>query len=289
MFWILLAAGFGLYGLYIGVMILVYLLLPHARGILAPVAYILVHGLIYFPIPFLFALGEARPARREIVLWLLCASGPALLAGLARGGFLAYTGANPAFARLVLFLLQVVFPLGLGLWVTVFLILRWRRAFPNGLAELGLAHQERPLLFGQIGIGIGAALLVFVHLLLTLFYSGLGLPSWAGLEVLWRAGFLTLAQETLGEELFYRGFFFQYLRRSNWAFWPAALLVSVFDAAHFLFVPGTLDNLTRTVGFVYYVFIYSMVNCMLIDRTKSLVAPWVANALFTMIFRVFPV
>ena len=100
-------------------------------------------------------------------------------------------------------------------------------------------------------------------------------------------GGFTLAQEGLGEELFYRGFFFQYLRRRNWSFWPAALLVASLDAVHFISLPGTLANLTMAIGLVYYVLVYSVVNCVLMDRTKNLLAPWSANAFFAIGVAVF--
>ena len=134
-----------------------------------------------------------------------------------------------------------------------------------------------------LGLGLAAALALLLHLYLTMFFSGLAKPVWAGLGAVWAKGGFTLAQESLGEELFYRGFFFQYLRRLNWPFWPAALLVASFDAAHFLFLPGTLANPAMAVGLVYYVFVYSVVNCALVDRTKSLLPAWTANALFTML------
>jgi len=275
--WVLLACGLGF---YLVVMAVARLLLPPAG--LIPTEYLLVHVFLYFPLPLFFVFSEQRQGR-AVFPWIAAIILPAVLAALARGGLLNYAGVGAIVHQAGQLARTIVYPLGVGLWITILFGKHWQKSCPRGLADLGLARLDRRRVAIGFGLGLAAALALLLHLYLTMFFSGLAKPAWAGLGAVWAKGGFTLAQESLGEELFYRGFFFQYLRRLDWPFWPAALLVATFDAAHFLFLPGTLGNLAMAVGLVYYVFVYSVVNCALVDRTKSLLPAWTANALFTML------
>jgi len=227
-----------------------------------------------------------RRGWREVALWLLLAIVPATLAALARANLLPPPGLGETPAANLLrqgmvFLRRAVYPCGLGLWITVILGKRWQRSCPRGMAELGLAPRETKRQLLHLGIGLSVAIALLLHLRLTLLLAGLPLPTPPGPMVLLGLGGFTLAQESLGEELFYRGFFFQYLRRLNWSFWPAALLVASLDAVHFLSLPGALANPTMAIGLVYYAFVYSAINCTLIDHTKNLLTPWAVNTFFS--------
>lgn len=275
--WVLLACGLGI---YLVAMAAARLLLPPAG--LIPAEYLLVHGFLYFPLPLFFVFSEQRQGR-AIFPWIAAMFFPVVLAALARGGLLLHPGAGASESQAGWVAQTIVNPLGPGLWLTILFGKHWQKSCPRGLADLGLARLDRRRGALGLALGLAAALALLLHFYLTMSFSGLAKPVWIGLGALWAKGGFTLAQESLGEELFYRGFFFQYLRRLNWPFWPAALLVASFDAAHFLFLPGTLANLAMAVGLVYYVFVYSVVNCAMVDRTKSLLPAWTVNALFTML------
>lgn len=275
--WTLLALGLGF---YLVLMLAAHLGLPPKSPALVPLEYIAAHVCLYFPVPLMFAFTDDKRGWRKVLAWLLAVLAPAVLSALGRGNLLRYAGSNHSLGFAVDFLRQVVYPLGLGFWITIFFGKHWQRSCPRGLAELGLVSLGGKRQLIHLGLGLAVAIGLLLHLRLTLLMAGMPQPPPAGPAVLPGLGGFTLAQESLGEELFYRGFFFQYLRRRNWSFWPAALLVACLDAVHFISLPGTLANLTMAVGLVYYVLVYSVINCVLMERTKNLLAPWAANTFF---------
>ncbi|GAG42009.1 unnamed protein product, partial [marine sediment metagenome] len=130
--WTLLALGLGL---YLAVMLAARLGLPPKSPVLIPLEYILAHVFLYFPVPLLFAFTDDRQGWRKVLVWLLFVLAPAVLAALARGGLLRYAGLNHSLGSTVGFLRNVIYPLGLGLWITIFFGKHWQRSCPRGMAE----------------------------------------------------------------------------------------------------------------------------------------------------------
>lgn len=267
---VLLALGLG--G-YFAVIASARLILAPGNKALASLDYMLVHLLLYFPLPFIYAMGGRERAAREIACWMLAALVPAALGALIRGGF------TPP-GRFGFFLRQVLHPLGLGFWLTLLFGFRWRGLFPDALIELGVPLFKARSHLLHAGAGAAAAVALLLHLCLTRLLAGYTFLEYAGLGAVWGIGGFAAAWESLGEELFFRGFLYQYLQRRHWPFWPAALLVAGLDSARRLAQPGAAAGLAATIVLVFYVFIYAVVNCALLARTRNLLAPWVANLLF---------
>ena len=119
--------------------------------------------------------------------------------------------------------------------------------------------------WGMIGGLISAAACVaFLHV------SGMGEPSWAGLDAWEVAGNLF---SNFYEELIYRGFLLAGLTVLI-GFWPAAVLTSItFGLTHEQY-PPMLQGLIAITSFGW---------CWIVRRSKSLWAAWGAHMLLDMI------
>lgn len=171
------------------------------------------------------------------------------------------------------------------LYVSLSMLLIWLvplwmvRAHPAQARSIGLDFERvgPKVLYGTLG-----ALILVVHLWVTLLYSGapLSLKPWP--YMLFTFCYEVSAQ-SLSEELFFRGFLFNYLHHVRQGrLWWNITLVSTLNVLIYLAkfrVSGGLHNL---FGPVFYAFVMAILNALLFQQWGGILPGLVLNVLFSM-------
>jgi membrane protease YdiL (CAAX protease family) len=171
------------------------------------------------------------------------------------------------------------------LYISVSMLLLWLsplwivRNYPIQARSIGLD-------FGKIGQkvlygSLGAAILI-LHLGATLRYSELPLSLKPWPYVLFTFCYEVSAQ-SLSEEMFFRGFLFNYLYRVRQGrLWRTASLVSLLNVLIYLVKFRTSGSLYELFGLAFYVFVMAMMNTMFLWQGKGILPGVVLNVLFSM-------
>jgi membrane protease YdiL (CAAX protease family) len=171
------------------------------------------------------------------------------------------------------------------LYISVSMLLIWLvplwmvRVHPVQARSVGLSFRRawRQVLHG----GLGAAILI-VHVWAILRYSGLPL-SLKPLPYVLFTLFYQVAVQSLTEEMFFRGFLFNYLycvRQEQ--LWQTAILVSLLNVLVYLAKFRAPAGLYELLGCVFYVFVMAMMNAILYRRWGGILAGLILNVLFSM-------
>lgn len=171
------------------------------------------------------------------------------------------------------------------LYVSASMLLIWLvplwmvRVHPVQARSIGLSFRRagRQVLHG----GLGAAILI-VHVWVTLRYSGLPLSLKPLPYVLFTLCYKAAVQ-SLTEEMFFRGFLFNYLyciRQEQ--LWQTAILVSLLNVLVYLAKFRAPAGLYELLGYVFYVFVMAMMNAILYRRWGGILPGLILNVLFSM-------
>jgi membrane protease YdiL (CAAX protease family) len=171
------------------------------------------------------------------------------------------------------------------LYTSVSMLLIWlvplwmMRTHPTEARSIGLRFEGvgRQVLHGSLG----AAILV-VHAWVTLHYAGLPLSLKPWPYVVFTLCY-ELSTQSLTEELFFRGFLFNYLCRIRRGQpWQAAILVSVLNVLVYVVKFRAPAGFHELFGYIFYVFVMAMVNATLYRRWGGILPGLVLNVLFSM-------
>lgn len=162
----------------------------------------------------------------------------------------------------------------------IWLVPLWMvRAHPEQAISVGLNFRQvrQQVLYGFLG----AAILI-AHLWVTLGYSGLSLSMKPWPYVLFMLCY-ELSAQSLTEELFFRGFLFNYLHGiRQGGLWRTASLVSFLNVLIYLVKLRAPSSPYEMIGSVFYVFAMAMVNALLYRRWGGILSGLVLNVLFSM-------
>ena len=172
----------------------------------------------------------------------------------------------------------------LRLCISVSMLLLWLvplwmvRAHPVQARAIGLdfAQAGQKVLYGSLG----AAILI-AHLWATLRYSELPLSLKPWPYLLFTLCYEVSAQ-SLSEEMFFRGFLFNYLHRVRQGRpWRTATLASALNVLIYLVRFRASGNLYELFGLAFYAFVMAMMNTMLFRQGGGILPGLVLNVLFS--------
>ncbi len=143
---------------------------------------------------------------------------------------------------------------------------------------LGTAGWRENLL---IGLMAGAFLGSHMLLVTTAIGRRLVLNPWP--YTAWLLGY-ELGIQSLGEELFFRGFLFNYLHNYlGKGFWFSAFLGGLFNVSVYMVKALWVSYAPLTLGAQFYILTMAIVNAALFRWRGSVLSCWVSNALFSLL------
>ncbi len=154
------------------------------------------------------------------------------------------------------------------------------RRYPAGAQRIGLGAtgwRENVL------IGLLAGGLLGAHMLLVVTALGkkLILNPWPYL--VWLLGY-ELGIQSLGEELFFRGFLFNYLHNYRGAgFWSSAFLSGFLNILVYMVKALWVSYAPLTLGAQFYILTMAVVNAALFRLRGNLLICWASNAVFSLL------
>lgn len=170
------------------------------------------------------------------------------------------------------------------LGVSVSMLLIWLvplwliRAHPDEARAIGLNFDRAGL---KILYGILGATILIAHLWVTLLYSEASLSVKPWPFVLFSCSY-EIAVQSLSEELFFRGFLFNYLhhvrqQRLRWSIVLVSLLNTLIYIVKFRTSGGALD----LFGPAFYAFVMAMLNAALYRQLGGILPGLIVNVLFS--------
>lgn len=154
------------------------------------------------------------------------------------------------------------------------------RRYPSGAQRIGLSTVEwRENVF----VGLLAGALLGAHMLLVVTAIGrkLILNPWP--YVVWLLGY-ELGIQSLGEELFFRGFLFNYWHNyKGMGFWSSAFLSGLLNVVVYMVKALWISYAPLTLGAQFYILTMAIMNAALFRLRGSLLTCWVSNALFSLL------
>ncbi|MFZ5916728.1 MAG: type II CAAX prenyl endopeptidase Rce1 family protein [Chloroflexota bacterium] len=167
-----------------------------------------------------------------------------------------------------------------GIMLLIWVAPLWlMRAYPTQARGIGLNFERlgHKVLFGTLG-----AIVLIAHLWITLLYSGVSLSFKPGPFLFFTCCY-EIAAQSLSEELFFRGFLFNYLyhvrqQRLRWSILIVSLLNVLIYVAKFRPSGGVFG----LVGPVFYAFVMAVLNAMLFRQVGGILPGLILNVLFSM-------
>ena len=171
------------------------------------------------------------------------------------------------------------------LYVSLSLLLIWLvplwlvRAYPTQARAIGLDFRRlgHQILYGTLGASI-----LIAHLLVTLLYSGssLSLKPWPYIVFTFC---YEVAAQSLGEELFFRGFLFNYLHHvCQGRLGQTVILVSLCNVLIYLVKFRMSGGLYELFGPAFYVFVMAVLNAVFFRQWGGILPGLILNVLFSM-------
>jgi len=251
--------------------VLVTLALRMDKAIESFIAEALSYGL-FLAVPVWYAFRRRDGKRKAIIVYLLFLAVMLINDWLIKGGLQGELAASSRAAspRLLISMSMLL------IWIVPLWMMR---AHPVQARSIGLDFERAgyKILYGALGGGI-----LISHLWVTLFYSASPFRTKPGLYFLFTFCYEVGAQ-SLSEEIFFRGFLFNYLYnvrrvRVQWAI----ILVSLLNVSIYLVKFRATGGLYELLGPAFYAFVMAMLNAILLRRLGGILPGLILNVLFSM-------
>lgn len=152
--------------------------------------------------------------------------------------------------------------------------------YPSGAQRIGLSTVN---LGENIFIGLLAGALLGAHMLLVVTAIGKKLIFNPWPYVIWLLGY-ELGIQSLGEELFFRGFLFNYWHNyKGVGFWSSAFLSGLLNVAVYMVKALWVRYAPLSLGAQFYILTMAIMNAALFRWRGNLLTCWVSNALFSLL------
>ncbi len=151
--------------------------------------------------------------------------------------------------------------------------------YPSGAQRIGLGTSGWK---ENIALGLLTGALLGAHMLLVVTAMGrkLILNPWP--YSLWLLGY-ELGIQSLGEELFFRGFLFNYWHNyQGRGFWSSAFLTGFFNVLVYMVKSLWVSFAPLTIGAQFYILTMAVVNAALFRWRGSILSCWLSNAVFSL-------
>lgn len=154
------------------------------------------------------------------------------------------------------------------------------KRYPSGAQRIGLSMVEwRENVF----IGLLAGALLGAHMLLVVTAIGRKFIFNPWPYIVWLLGY-ELGIQSLGEELFFRGFLFNYWHNyKGMGFWSSAFLSGLLNVAVYMVKALWISYAPLTLGAQFYILTMAIMNAALFQWRGSLLTCWVSNVLFSLL------
>ncbi len=150
---------------------------------------------------------------------------------------------------------------------------------PSGAQRIGLGTANWK---ENVFVGILAGAFLGAHMLLVVTAMGRKLIFNPWPYSLWLLGY-ELGIQSLGEELFFRGFLFNYwYNYRGKGFWAAAFLTGVFNVLVYMVKALWISFAPLTLGAQFYIMTMAIVNAALFRWRGSILSCWISNAIFSL-------
>ncbi len=230
---------------------------------------------LYFLAPVWFMLWrqkEEKALRIALLFYLFNLLVMALVDCTTKGGLWQELHLSPRIhsPRLLWGLLMLLPWLPLALLV---------RRYPSGAQRIGLGTAS----WGEnVLVGLLAGALLGAHMLLVVTALGRKLIINPWPYILWLLGY-ELGIQSLGEELFFRGFLFNYLHNYRGkGFWLSAFLSGLLNVAVYMVKGLWVGYAPLALGAQFYILTMAMLNAALFQWRGNLLSCWASNALFSL-------
>ena len=241
------------------------------KGIESFAAEALSYGL-FLAIPVWYAFRRHADGRRKaIIVYLLFLIIMLVNDLIIKGGLTGELASSPrADSPLLYFSSSMLLIWLVPLWLV--------RVYPLQARSIGLNFERLgyKVLYGTLG-----AVILIAHLWVTMLYSGssLTLKPWPFLLF---TCFYEVASQSLSEELFFRGFLFNYLyhvrqQRLRWS----VVLVSLLNMSIYIVKFRTSGDLHNLFGPIFYALVMAVLNTVLFRQFGGIIPGLVLNILFS--------
>lgn len=215
------------------------------------------YGLVYIPIPLLFA----ERFKRNFYLNLLF-----FPAGIFLISYLYRVKNSEEF-------------IGILYIFTYLVIAKIRKECKEKLISLGLTLDRAG---ESLFLGIFFSILLSAHLVFTVTLTSYTYFAMMPLKKFFYWTFFEIGIDALGEEMFYRGFLFGELNR-YFKFWGATFLSTFFYILVYLAKPYAFLNPVLTVCVIFYHLLQGIFSCFIFNRTGNIFGCIFLNVVFSMV------
>ncbi len=231
---------------------------------------------VFLSVPIWFAL--FRPLGRKAVryagaVYLLSAAVMALVDFTTKVGLREELHKSPRVDSPVLLIGLVMFLPALGIFYVA-------RKFPVASGRIGL--DLRRLRKEDVIVGLIAGALLGLHLLVMASILGRSLRLLSHFYLVWIIAY-EIGFQSLAEELFFRGFVFNYLHNyMGWGMWRSAFVSGVANVVVYL-VKYQWGGLTvYALATLFYVLTMALGNALIFRWRNNVISCWVSNVVFSL-------